>query len=357
MGDQTRRLSPVEKAPRIFLYDNAKFLAILLVVIGHDIDIITEQSAEPYFTNALFTAIYGVHMPLFIFISGLFTKPMNRETKFPTYKVLSFFLIAIVLRIAISLERLFLRGRAGYSILNMYDSFTWYLGAVAVFLVIVWIFRTFNKWAVLGIAFAVGCMAGYDSHLGDAFSLLRIAVFLPFFLLGYCFEPDKLLGIFQSKWFRLLGAALLIAYLVLCFTNPDFVINFRRLFTGRNRYTIFGPAAMWGGLLRMLAYAISLLAGFSVLAVLPNRNLGVITKTGTKTLQIYFWHRLMLYPLEVYGVYLLFEQGMGVVWAHILYILIAPAVTALCAIPIFSFPTKQILMIGRKKPDSPPTES
>lgn len=348
MKQTTQALAP--HPDRIYLYDNAKCLAIVLVVIGHTIDIITSVSADNFFSNGLFTAIYGVHMPLFIFISGLFTKPMQAEEKFPSYKVLSFLLIAIVLRIVSAIERIFFWGRPVYTILNMHGSFTWFLDALAAFLVITWIFRRFNKWAILGIAFAVGCMAGYDGNLRDRFSLLRIAVFLPLFLLGYCLEPVTLMRFLRRWWIRLIGGALLIVYLVFCFTNLDFILNFRKLFSGHNSYTIFGPAYLYGGLLRLLAYAISILAVLAVLALLPNRSLGVVTSTGKKTLQIYFWHRLMLYPLESFAVYQIFEENLGIVWAHILYILIGFAIAAFCALPFFAFPTKQLLSIGKPKP-------
>ena len=67
------------KIGRIYLFDNIKFLAILLVVIGHAINFLTETDGN-MLEKSLFLTIYSIHMPLFIFISGLFLKPMDKST-------------------------------------------------------------------------------------------------------------------------------------------------------------------------------------------------------------------------------------------------------------------------------------
>lgn len=56
---------------RIYLFDNIKFLAIVLVVIGHAINFLTSSKGN-MLEKSLYITIYSVHMPLFIFLSGLF---------------------------------------------------------------------------------------------------------------------------------------------------------------------------------------------------------------------------------------------------------------------------------------------
>ena len=53
----------------IALWDNLKFILILLVVVGHLADTFTGESES---FRALYLFIYSFHMPLFFFISGLF---------------------------------------------------------------------------------------------------------------------------------------------------------------------------------------------------------------------------------------------------------------------------------------------
>ena len=55
----------------IALWDNLKFLLILLVVVGHFADFFTAESNS---FRALFLFIYSFHMPMFFFVSGWFFK-------------------------------------------------------------------------------------------------------------------------------------------------------------------------------------------------------------------------------------------------------------------------------------------
>ena len=107
MKQDVKHLSAPAVKERIYLYDNVKCLAIFLVVIGHAINFLTDYDGNNL-EKSMYSLIYAFHMPLFIFISGLFVKPMNEETKFPKYKVLSFVLIGIVLRIMTSIVNLLL---------------------------------------------------------------------------------------------------------------------------------------------------------------------------------------------------------------------------------------------------------
>ena len=61
----------MEAKERVSLWDNAKFLLIFLVVLGHFADYYTKDSLN---MRRLFLFIYLFHMPAFIFISGLFSK-------------------------------------------------------------------------------------------------------------------------------------------------------------------------------------------------------------------------------------------------------------------------------------------
>lgn len=56
---------------RIALWDNLKFVLILLVVIGHFSKFFQNDSS---IYRSVFLFIYAFHMPLFLFISGLFHK-------------------------------------------------------------------------------------------------------------------------------------------------------------------------------------------------------------------------------------------------------------------------------------------
>lgn len=336
------------KIGRIYLFDNIKFLAILLVVIGHAINFLTEADGN-MLEKSLFLTIYSIHMPLFIFISGLFLKPMDKSTKFPKQKVISFVLIGVVLRVMMSVLRLILGKNMNYSLLDMYDSFTWFMWAMAVFITLMWLFREYNTKIILLLSLLIGCMAGYDKFLGDKLALMRIVVFLPFFVAGYMIKPERLAAFLSNKWVKVVSIFVAVGFLALFFINTDIYQYLRPIFTGRNSFEVLKDGKPFGGLIRLLCYAISTLFGLSVMSLVPDINLGIISKTGSKTLQIYFWHQVFLVLLSHFGVYELISSVTGDTIATGVYILIAVAVTFVCSLSVFSFPSKQLLSFGKNK--------
>lgn len=330
---------------RIYLYDNIKFIAILLVVIGHAIDFLTRVDGNR-FEQSLFLTIYSVHMPLFIFISGLFLKPMDKTAPFPKQKVISYVLIGMAIRVFNAVLRMICGMKPNYSVLDMYDSYAWFMWAIAAFIAIMWLFREYNTKSVLAITLIIGIMAGYDKNLGDKLALMRICVFLPFFTVGYMLEPESLARILSKKWIKVLSAVIVVAVLA-CFFLDQRLYDLRSIFTGRNSYEVLDEYYAFGFIFRIAAYLISAVFGFAIMSLVPNRSFGALTAVGTKTLQIYFWHKIFLILLERFNVYGQISALTGDAIATLIYIAIAVIIAFVCALPPFAFPTKQLLSFGK----------
>ncbi len=331
---------------RIYLYDNLKFFAILLVVIGHALDFLTSKSGN-HLEKSLYLTIYSVHMPLFVFISGLFLKPMNAETKFPKQKVLYFLLLGVVLRAMVSLFRLILGKKPNFAILDMYDSFAWFVGAMAAFITIVWIFRNSDKKAFFFLAVFIGCMAGYDKFLGDELALMRITVFFPFFLAGYMLTPEKIFEVTSRLWIKIASAGF-IAGIIAVFFCTNVYSYLRPMFTGRNSFSVLGQYYNFGIFVRIACYLISAAFVISLISLIPRKRLTFVSDIGTKTLQIYFWHKFFLLFMEYLNLYAKIESVTGGTLATAIYILLAIAVAFICSLPIFSFPSKQLLSFTKR---------
>ena len=316
---------------RIYLYDNVKCLAIILVVIGHAINYLTDFDGYTL-EKGMYVMIYSFHMPLFLFVSGLFLKPMNAETKFPKYKILAFVLIGLVLRMITAVVRICTGLPPVYATFEIYDTYTWFMWAMAVFTALVWAFRKFDGKFVMLFALLIGIMAGFDSNLGDEFALMRIAVFFPVFLLGYYLDPTELYRFLNKKKFKIIAAA----FLAVCLAAFLFLLFFHRRW-------LFGP------LYRIFAYVLAVGISLALICILPNKNLGYISGIGAKTLQIYFWHKSFLIVFEELHVYESIERFTGSLAATVIYLLIAVGLVFLCSLPFFSFPTKQILAIAKKQ--------
>ena len=333
---------------RIFLYDNIKFIAIILVVIGHAIDFLARADGN-YLEKDLFLTIYSVHMPLFIFVSGLFLKPMDKSSRFPIQKVLSYVLIGMAIRMFSAILRLILGMKPNYSVLDMYDTYAWFMWAMAVFVAMMWLCRTFDTRFVLAGSVAVALMAGYDKFLGDELALMRIVVFLPFFIVGYMMTPEKLANLLSKKWLKIISVFVIIVILAIFFLDQRFYTYLRPMFTGRNSYSSLHDFYRFGFIFRIAGYLISSVFGIAIMCLVPNKNLGYLSVMGTKTLQIYFWHKLFLITMERFGVYSFIASFTGDTLATLIYIFIAVGIAFLCSLNVFQFPTKQLLSIGKSK--------
>ncbi|MBR5111839.1 MAG: acyltransferase family protein, partial [Clostridia bacterium] len=80
---------------RIQRWDNIKFFLIFLVVLGHIADIYANIS---FATGVLRFYIYTFHMPLFLFVSGLFSKKNIKQKRWKnifSYLILYLFIKVI----------------------------------------------------------------------------------------------------------------------------------------------------------------------------------------------------------------------------------------------------------------------
>ena len=111
---------------RIALWDNLKFILIVSVVIGHFINI---RDSVTY--HSIFIFIYSFHMPLFIFLAGLFHK-----NKGVWKKALAFLAIYVLYELAIfGTKKLFGVKRAKLALFNE-SAAPWFMLALCVYVIL-----------------------------------------------------------------------------------------------------------------------------------------------------------------------------------------------------------------------------
>lgn len=326
---------------RIAYYDNVKFVLIVLVVVGHVIDMcaISHPGAK-----SLFVFIYSFHMPLFLFISGLFLsrerltgqKTLERVVQMVALgfllKVLLFatyFVIAVIQGGDTSAVKFTLLGDGGIP---------WYLFALAAFYTLSWILRRVNVWVVLVGALVLGMLVGYDSSISDYLYLSRIMVFLPFFWLGHMLNPARVERALAYPWLRVVGVVVIVAFAVLCLVRVGDAYHFRPLFTGRNSFENAIKAGLVGcsWMHRGVAYVISATMCASVLAVVPRRRIALVSEFGTRTLAVYMLHFPVLCALHVCDAYG-FLMAHGISWPFVC-IGLGVIITVVLSFPVFSKP-------------------
>ena len=322
---------------RVFLWDNLRFLLILFVVVGH---FITQSLDSPDF-KSLWIFIYSFHMPLFVFISGIF----HKNTRI-THKVVSFVAIGMMYKIIVFIARSLVGHKPEFRIFWEAGA-PWYMFALAAFVLITYLLRNQNLKVILVLWLVVACFAGYDSNINQGFSLSRIIVFYPFYLMGTLCSKETLLNLAKKKSIKLTAFLVIAVWAALCLVFEEKLWPLNSLFAGENPFNqhFYDMGFFW----RLLCFAISTPLCFAFIFIMPTRRLPIISEVGTRTLQIYFWHRAPLYFIREYGLTaLLCATALG----KVAYLLLALALTLVCALKIFSFPTAHIIKYTAPKTDN-----
>ena len=328
------------KTNRINLYNNLKFLLIILVVVGHFIDF--DSSNIPVF-QSIFIYIYSFHMPLFIFVGGLFHKNENILKK-----CLKFITIGFLFKIINYLVQLIFTGNATFSVLS--DIYApWYMFALASFIAITYLTKKCNKRYVIIISLIIAGLVGYIECVGDFLYLSRIIVFYPFYLLGTIIDKEKLLKFTRKKWLKIFGLIFLIIWLYICFFHMEKVYFLRGFFTGRNSYITKMTFIKSGILYRYLSYIINIIIGISIICLIPNKKIPVITILGNKTLQVYFWHWPIVNILTFIGLNTIL---LTTITGKIIWLIIALILTFLLCLNVFEYPFKLITNLFNKVGDT-----
>ena len=286
---------------RIYKWDNLKCFLIVMVVIGH---FVNQYAPISNTMKSLSLFIYSFHMPLFIFLSGLLQKRWSRRCKFQWDKPLYYIMI-------------------GYALM-------------AAFMVIAYLIKELPLWFVLPISILAACLAGYDENIGSFLYLSRIIVFFPFYYTGYCLDIKKLQEVLNKTWIKCLSAIFLTDMILYTLTKIEDNYSYIRLFTGRNAYSLINVESC-GAVHRLMFYVIAFLMGIAIISLIPNCKVPVVGTVGARTLQIYFWHRLILYVLTFSGITgsLIKNVPSGWVWIYLAMATILPFVLSA---EIFSAP-------------------
>lgn len=317
---------------RISYWDNLKFLLILFVVMGHFIDPHTETNN---YAKQIFLFIYCFHMPLFLFVSGVFYNSRNLRSKI-LFLVCTGFLLKILNLISNTL----LRDMAPKISLLRDTSTPWYLFALAVFMLLRYLIRDKNKWFFLGFSVLMGCVSGYDSSVGDYLYLSRIIVFFPFYLAGSMVDRNQFTERIKCNYTAYLGAvSVLLLLFYFCHYRLGEVYIYRHLLTGRNPFT--ERIISYGFMARLGCYVVSTCVGLSFMILTPQKHLPLISEWGSNTLNVLFWHKFFFYALTRYTPFFdWYDQGFRGQFA---YMLVAVVLTVIIsAFKCFSFPLEYV---------------
>ncbi len=278
-----------ETKTRVYLWDNVKALLIFLVVMGH---FVTQFTGSSELMRSMFIIIYYFHMPLFVFVSGMFAKSSWKDGVLKVNKIIAYLILYVGLKLIIFLEGVAFGKEPTFRL--FYESgIPWYMLAMAVFICMTYVLRDVNPKYLIPFTILLACIAGYDKGVGDIFAISRIIVFYPVFLAGFYTDSVKLAEYTRKPVLRIASAVLLIVFVVLAFAERDALYCVRSVVTGRSPFATF-PVPELGFLFRLGHYLVGGILSFAVICVLPNKQ-NKLSYIGAATLPIYFLHRPILY--------------------------------------------------------------
>ena len=175
---------------RDYFFDNIKAVLIFLVVLGHFLLPIHEEGNVLVLIKRL---IYVFHMPLFVFVSGYFSKRIYKDGKYNFKKIL--YLIKAYILFVVAIQAVY--AISGFRSFRKIDFFSqsgapWYLFAMIAWYLMIPLIRKFKPLPVIIVNIVLALAAGFFKNVGDFLCLSRILVFGPFFFLGYYMEQQML---------------------------------------------------------------------------------------------------------------------------------------------------------------------
>lgn len=266
---------------RDYLFDNYKALLILLVVMGHFIELSYQNHSFLYTVKWL---IVSFHMPAFIFISGYFSKrklpvgTLIRKLAVPylVYEVIYYLLYIYVIGKPTGLYLL-------------YPKFSlWYILSLFIWRLLTPLIMRIPGYLVLSVI--AGLLIGCVDMPSNFLSIPRTLVYFPFFLAGVRFDGSVISRMRTRKNQILAGTGILGFVLFLIFEPAHKALS-PKIFYGRYNYDYLGQSAAEGILSRMLCYLVGFFLTFAI-ALLISKKQTFYSYIGTRTMAVYLFHGL-----------------------------------------------------------------
>jgi fucose 4-O-acetylase-like acetyltransferase len=181
MNKETTIKSTVTKDnSRDYLFDNLRAIFIILVVWGH---VLTSMMGKSDIIKSIYFFVFFFHMPAMAFVSGYFSKNLEKIRSNVFVTILIPYLILNVINYSYKMV-VIQEHYYGFRFFRPYWGL-WYL-------LVLFLWKFFLKDLVkirflLPLSFLFAILSGFTKEFSDYMALGRMICFLPFFLLGfYC---------------------------------------------------------------------------------------------------------------------------------------------------------------------------
>ncbi|MFC0598431.1 acyltransferase family protein [Streptomyces palmae] len=212
VGPRRARAAGAKPRQRDAFFDNAKFMAIVLVAMGHAWEPLRDDSR---LASALYITVYSFHMPAFIVISGYFSRSFDMRPDRLRRLITGIGVPYVIFEIAYTFFKRWADDDPTFDF-SLLDP--WYL---TWFLIALFVWRmTTPLWQVIRwpipVSLLIAALAAVSPDIGDDLDMQRVLQFLPFFVVGLNLKRhhfDMVRGIRARKIaIPVFAGALLVAY-------------------------------------------------------------------------------------------------------------------------------------------------
>jgi fucose 4-O-acetylase-like acetyltransferase len=306
-------------------FDNAKYLAIVLVAVAHSWEPIKSDSRV---LEGAYMMVYAFHMPAFIIISGFFSRSFDMRADRLQRLITGVAVPYILFETAYPLFKRFADDAPDQDI-SLLDPWylTWFLVALFIWRLTTPIWKLV-RWP-LPLALSIAMLASVTPNIGDDLDLQRVLQFLPFFVLGLCMKPEHF-RLVRRRSVRILAVPVFAAALAVAWwAVPRMDAAW---FYHRDAAQQLGTPWWTGPVMVLALFGCSLLLTACFFAWVPGRTMW-FTALGAGTLYGYLLHGFLVKGGDYWG---WFDHA----WLHrplgeiFVSVLAAVAVTLLCTSPV-----------------------
>ncbi|MET8688164.1 acyltransferase family protein [Streptomyces sp. NPDC004732] len=325
-GRSTAQSGSKPAKQRDAFFDNAKYLAIVLVAMAHAWEPLTDHSRV---AESLYMTVYTFHMPAFIVISGYFSRSFDMRADRLKRLVTGIAVPYVIFEIAYTFFKRWADDDPGQPI-SLLDPWylTWFLVALFVWRLTVPLWKIV-RWPV-PLALAIATLAVISPDIGDDLDLQRVLQFLPFFVLGLFMKPEYF-QLVRRREVRILSIPVFASALLLAYWAAPRMTS--AWFYRRDSAQELG-APWWAGVVMTLAlFGCSVVLTACFFAWVPRRKMW-FTVLGAGTLYGYLLHGFLAKGSRFWGWFDNYEwlhQPLGEIFVSVVA---ASVVTALCTPPV-----------------------
>ena len=267
---------------------NIKAILIILVVIGHLIrgGIYSQESMR---TAYIF--IYSFHMPAFIFLTGYLSKSSIKSWSKVREKILFYLPLYLVFQVVYDIAQRLVSEEPTWEFTMLTPRYAlWYLVCLIVWYMVIGsvTYVLSLKW-LLGISLLIALVVGMNPQIGSEYSLSRIFVFFPFFVMGLLLQKEFLTYL-KRWWIKALAVGIIIVNLLYAYGEKISTVT--DVYYGNAGYAQMGISNLEGMIIRGQWYIHSMILIIAVLAVIPRKRI-FLSFVGERTLQIYLIHAII----------------------------------------------------------------